>query len=367
MGCAQVFIVGGNNNVLEGNYIGTDVTGLVGLSTGTGYTGVYVATSGNTIGGTVAGAGNVIAEAGDYGLRLTGANDNLVEGNKIGTNASGSAALPNGTDGVYVDSGATGNTIGGTTSSAINIISGNNGSGVEISSAGNLVEGNYLGTNATATAALGNHGDGVLIDSGVSANTIGGATPGSLNIISGNVGEGVELTGAVGNTVLGNFIGTDLTGTIAIANSSYGVSIDTGASGNTIGGATLTPGTGAGNVISGNEGGGLELESGATTNTVIGNIIGLTAAGTAELGNGANISGQNPTGDGVTISDATSNVIGGTQRVRPQHHFRQQPSRRDDSDGQQQRGRRQLYRHRHHGRRGIRQRDYHGLYGCDRL
>ncbi len=248
-GLRLVYIVSGSNdNVVEGNYIGTDATGTVGLPTGTGYTAVYVATAGNTIGGTAAGAGNVISNSGDYGLRLTGigASDNLVAGNEIGTNATGTAAIPNDTDGVLIDSGAFGNTIGGTTTDAINVVSGNSGSGVEIDGAsGNLVEGNYLGTNATATAALGNHGDGVVIDGGATLNTIGGTTTGSLNVISGNVGDGVELTGldTSTNVVLGDYIGTDLTGTTAIANTGYGVEIDTNASGNTIGGATATPGS----------------------------------------------------------------------------------------------------------------------------
>jgi Ca2+-binding RTX toxin-like protein len=313
-GLRQVYIVGGSNgNVVEGNDIGTDSTGNVGLPTGTGYTGVYVATSGNTIGGTVAGAGNVIAEAGDWGLRLTGANDNLVAGNMIGTNAGGTAALPNDTDGVLLDSGSTGNTIGGTTTDAINVISGNSGSGVEIASSGNLVEGNYLGTNATATAALANQGDGVLFDAGATGNTIGGATAAARNIISGNATDGIDLSGAgtSSNVVVGNYIGTGPTGTIAIANLDYGVSIDTSASGNTIGGATLAPGTGAGNVISGNAADGLTLQSSAAGNSVLGNIIGLTSAGTAKLGNGVILMGAGALGTGISMSNASSNTIGG--------------------------------------------------------
>ena len=147
----------------------------------------------------------------------------------IGTNAGGTAALPNDSDGVELDSGSTGNTIGGTTTDAINVISGNIDSGVEIGSSGNLVEGNYLGTNATATAALGNQSDGVLFDAGATGNTIGGPTAAARNVISGNGGIGIDLAGAgtSGNVVLGNYIGTDLTGTIAIANASYGISIDT--------------------------------------------------------------------------------------------------------------------------------------------
>ena len=117
------------------------------------------------------------------------------------------------------------------------------------------------------------------------SNTIGGTAAGAGNLISGNTSDGVEITGAAatGNAVEGNLIGTDLTGTVAIANAT-GVEIDTGASGNTIGGLTATPGTGAGNVISGNINSGVAIiGSGTTGNVVAGNIIGLNAAGTESV------------------------------------------------------------------------------------
>ena len=114
--------------MVEGNYIGTDITGTVSLGNGliAGYAGVYVAAAGNTIGGTVAGAGNVISGNGSYGVRLdpATANGNLVAGNLIGTNAAGTVAFPNADSGVFIDLGSD-NTIGGTVAAAANLVSGN--------------------------------------------------------------------------------------------------------------------------------------------------------------------------------------------------------------------------------------------------
>ena len=117
------------------------------------------------------------------------ATGNVVEGNYDSANAAGTAALPNGGDGIKIGLGATNNTIGGTVSGARNIISGNVGDGVVISGSGttgNLVEGNYIGTNAAGTAALGNATDGVQVSSGATGNTIGGTANGAANVISGN-------------------------------------------------------------------------------------------------------------------------------------------------------------------------------------
>ena len=124
------------------------------------------------MGGTVAGARNVISGNTQAGVELTGAgtSHNLVEGNYIGTNYAGSGAIGNGSssnsfsDGVLIDAAATYNTVGGTTAGARNVISGNLHNGVEIYGQGtdhNLVEGDYIGTNAAGTAALANHQDGV--------------------------------------------------------------------------------------------------------------------------------------------------------------------------------------------------------------
>ncbi len=277
--------LGGNDNVVEGDYIGIDGTGS--LAAPNEY-GVVVADgeSGNTIGGLTTtpgtGAGNVISGNGYNGVWIanfvsnnspgTGTNDNVVEGNLIGTDASGGALLGNGGDAVYIYDGSAGNTIGGTTASARNVIDAGSTfvAGVNIdgdSSAGaadNVVEGDYIGTDITGTVALSD-GIGVLIQRGATDNTIGGLTTspgtGPADVISGNTSYGVEIEAAVypgspgpatsGNVVEGDYIGTNASDDAPLANE-MGVVILNGAANNTIGGLTAQPGYGAGDVIWGN-------------------------------------------------------------------------------------------------------------------
>jgi hypothetical protein len=169
----------------------------------------------NTIGGTAPGAGNTISGNTNYGVWITsrgsGATSNLVQGNRIGTNAAGTAALAN-LDGVVIDGGASYNTIGGTAPGAGNTISGNTDYGVWVTlsgTTGNLVQGNRIGTNAS-TAALPN-GTGVEIDDGASGNTIGGTAAGAGNTIAYNRSDGIHISSGIysssaGNAILGNSI-----------------------------------------------------------------------------------------------------------------------------------------------------------------
>ena len=164
--------------------------------------------------------------------------------------------LGNTGDGIVLSSAA-GNTIGGTAISARNVISGNGRYGVDIESnpsTGNLIEGNYIGTDKTGVSAIGNALDGVFIDLGASSNTVGGAASGAGNLISGNIENGVEISGAgtAGNVVVGNRIGTTADGVAPLPNQLDGISINSDATSNTIGGMTGAPGTGPGNIISGN-------------------------------------------------------------------------------------------------------------------
>src|SRR5262249_41237840 len=141
----------------------------------------------------------------------------LVQGNRVGTDVTGRRALGNGSSGVFIAGGGGNNTIGGTAPGAGNLLSGNGGDGggfSGINAGANRVQGNLIGTDATGTAALGNGGYGVgLFDS--RANTIGGTVPRAGNVISGNALTGVLISNrlAVSNVVQGNYIGTDATGT----------------------------------------------------------------------------------------------------------------------------------------------------------
>ena len=237
-------VVTGTNNLLASNLIGTDYTGTVSLGNGFG-----IDLDATAVGNTV--ANNIVAGNAGDGIDVYGSN-NILQGNLIGTNAASATDLGNGGDGIQLyGSSATGNLIGGTTAAARNIISGNAGSGVEMNSSGavgNTVEGNFIGTNIAGTAALDNADDGVAIDGDSNGNTVGGATAGAGNLISGNHAGGVFVASS-GNTVAGNFIGTDLTGTLAIPNIGDGINVY--GSGNTIGGTTssaaavIAPGVGS--------------------------------------------------------------------------------------------------------------------------
>ena len=284
-----VYVTGSTatGNLVQGNYIGTDVNGTADL--GNSSAGVWIQDApDNTVGGTVSGARNIISGNDGFGVYILNstATGNLVQGNYIGTDVNGTTALGNGDNGVYIN-GAPDNTVGGTVSGARNVISGNGADGVEITSSeatGNLVQGNYIGTDVDGTAALGNIDDGVSIQDAPD-NTVGGTVSGARNIISGNY-YGVYISSATGNLVQGNYIGTDVNGTAALGNTSYGVGIDD-APDNTIGGTA----DGAGNTIAYNGGEGIEVDG--TGNALLGNAI----FSNTDLGIDLD-------GDGVTANDA---------------------------------------------------------------
>ena len=155
---------GATGNVIQGNYIGTDATGTVALSRVGGAIEIRGATN-NTIGGTTAAARNIISGNG-AGISIVGGSSNIrIQGNYIGTNSAGDAAVPNRFAGRHLE-GASNNTIGGTAPGAGNVISGNgtggNDHGIRLGfSTGGVVQGNCIGTNAAGTAALGNGGAGI--------------------------------------------------------------------------------------------------------------------------------------------------------------------------------------------------------------
>ena len=154
--------------------------------------------------------GLVINRFGSAGIVINGDN-NTIAGNFIGTDVTGTLDYGNANTGLSISAGADGNTIGGTTATDRNVISGNTGAGVSISGANNVLRGNYIGTNAAGTADVGNSQYGVRIfaDAG---NVIGGTTPESRNVISGNDIVGLLLSGSSSTLIQGNYIGTDVTG-----------------------------------------------------------------------------------------------------------------------------------------------------------
>jgi titin len=153
------------------------------------------------------------------------------------------------------------------TSQERNIISGNSANGVVIygqGASGNTVQGNYIGTDVSGTLALGNIGYGIFIGSGAADNAIGGLTAGTRNLISGNSEHGIGIfdDGTTGNVVQGNYIGTDASGALPLGNSRSGIALGD-ALNNTVGGTTVS----AGNIIAFNH------ESGVVFYNANGNAI----------------------------------------------------------------------------------------------
>jgi uncharacterized repeat protein (TIGR01451 family) len=322
-------ILSGNNNSgvlflslayeaqLQGNFIGLDATGTAIVSNpqeadrsntfdGAGLNGSTV-----TIGGTLPGTANVIAGNGtnvDINDLTEGnqATNSIVQGNFIGTDATGKVAIPNQGYGVSILHNPTDMLIGGATPAARNVISGNL-AGVYVfdNSFDNIVEGNYIGVDVTGTKAVPNVQEGFITGATTSSmtpagdTTIGGSVAGAGNVISGNTLDGIQIAGTSlgpngddqtdqGNFILGNFIGTDATGKVAIPNGGDGIDLISGATNNIIGGSA----PGSGNLIANNTQNGILIDPGTGSgNKTIANTI---------LSNG---------GSGVRINTGSGNRI----------------------------------------------------------
>jgi hypothetical protein len=190
-------------------------------------------------------------------------------GNYIGTNAAGTAAIGNRGGGVFILT-ASNNVIGGSQQGAGNLISGN-GEGVRITGLGpgNRLEGNYIGTDRTGNRALGNPGGGVVIINSA-GQQIGGAATGARNIISSNGLRGIWIFGSTGIIVQGNYIGVGADGSLDLGNASHGIYLNNASGDNFIGGTTA----GSGNLIAFNgRAGAYDTKDGGSMFPVGGNQI----------------------------------------------------------------------------------------------
>jgi len=197
---------GASNNVVQGNFIGTDFTGT--LKRANAINGVEITDgSYNVVGGAVPGARNLISGNSD-GVSISSpapgaARGNVVQGNLIGTDVTGTVALGNTSDGIT--SQGSGTIIGGTTGVARNIIAGSGQSGIDLapSSSGAVVLGNWIGVGNGGTV-LSNNGQGIIISS--SSNRIGGTLAGEGNVVAYSRNLGVVVAGGIANAIRGNSI-----------------------------------------------------------------------------------------------------------------------------------------------------------------
>lgn len=301
-----VFISGASANRIRRCLIGSNPVGSLPLGNTAGGIKLDGAPA-SVVGGVWNQSGNLISGNSGDGLTIEGSDSaaTVVTGNHIGIDLTGSVALQNLDNGILLLQTA-GITIGGLTLSDSNVVSGNNNFGILVQSSVNAevtIIGNIIGLAPDGVTPLGNSDGGVSVVNSDHV-AIGGTATGAGNLISGNGGSGIELFGS-GSTqcqILGNLIGTDVTG-LACAANALGISIAGGASNNDIG--TASPG--ARNIISCNLLEGINIDNATSqSNRVVNNYIGTDLSGTQDLGNAA---------FGIYVSYAQGTVIGGTSQL----------------------------------------------------
>jgi parallel beta-helix repeat protein len=255
----------------------------------------------NIVGGADAATRNLIAGNEHSGVLIQGSNShhNTIAGNWIGVSTNGQAALKNAVAGIMIEGGAHDNQIGGALQG--NLISGND-TGIYLDGGiATTIAGNIIGLAADGHTQLGNTNGGILMVRGAQNNVIGGIDAEMRNVIAGNgtsvsaFGQGIYLSdlNTVNNTIQGNYIGVDSSGNLPAGNYRQGILVGVGAQGNIIGGT----GAGEGNVIAYNGLGGIRID--APDNQVAGNLIGVGANRTTQIGNQYN--GVRVVGDHNTI------------------------------------------------------------------
>jgi hypothetical protein len=204
-------IIGAGGQTVAGNFIGVGPDGEAVASAQ--QRGVAVSTSANTIGGGTAGDRNLISGNASAGVLMPSATaaNNVVRGNFIGTDPTGTVAVPNGFAGVWLV--GPGNIVGGIAAAQRNLISGNARGVFVANSAGNVIQGNWIGTDVTGEGSLANGVGfagqaGVAVQQGATGTLIGGTTPSAGNLIASNNPVGVFVSGAAttGTSILGNRI-----------------------------------------------------------------------------------------------------------------------------------------------------------------
>jgi len=254
---------GANANTLTDGDNAVLLIELNGTNAGPGVVGLLITASDSKV------KGLIINRFSDDAIRLEDGSGSTIAGNFLGTDASGKIALGNVGNGVHMEDSAN-NLVGGIKPAARNILSGNHHEGVEVEeslSTGNRIQGNFIGTDASGTVALPNLDEGVEIDA-AAHNLVGGTAPGAGNLISGNAEYGILFytDGATDNRVQNNVIGLDVTRTKKLGNS-HGVKIldvpdniiggtEAGAgnliAGNNIDGVWIDGSHALGNVVQGN-------------------------------------------------------------------------------------------------------------------
>ncbi len=328
-----VSVHGSSGNVIAANRIGTDITGATAIANGGNGIWITGGSQHNEIGGTrfvdstgqvnnptgskghvtpvfvVPPDGNLVSGNRENGILIDArSTNNTLNGNFVGTTADGDENIPNKGDGVRISAADDNSLVGckfrNNPFVYYNVVSGNEGNGLEVSSANNIVvQGNFFGIGANNTDFVPNKGDGILVDGSSQGTVVGGVIP-LGNVSAANGANGIEVKDTASGFTTFNTFGGLLAFKGRAPNANDGLLL-------TSTGGDQTVRT---NVFSGNANNGIEIAGDASGVTVDPNIAGLTTTGSGKLPNG---------GDGVHIGGAAhDNVIGGdTRSVIPQNTF----------------------------------------------
>ena len=287
-----------SNVQITGNYLGVQPDGVTAGTTQS--IGLQVIDSSNVIiGGLTLTDRNVIS-ANTVGVEITGANSagNVLEGNFIGTDQFGFGALGNVNAGVLVESGAI-NTQVGVSGGTPNVVSGNTGDGIIVDQAattGTLIVNNLIGTDRLGNETLPNDGNAIELTATAAPVTIGGSTAADRNIIVGSpTSASTVFVQNSDSLIYGNYIGTDITGTIALGGS-IGVAVSSAATSTMIGGAS----SGQGNLIAGLSSFGIRDQGDGTV--IQSNHIGTDHSGNSIIG---------AADAGIFLFGSVNTVVGG--------------------------------------------------------
>lgn len=233
-----IIISDADSNQIIGNYIGMNATGLW-MRQNNGFGIELSNAAGNAIGGSHEGEGNLIS--GSYvSIYLFQSDSNVIAGNIIGMDYTGTKLMEDAGDGIMI-AASRHNRIGGSLLQEGNVICGNGDYAINLAGSknarDNIIQGNFIGTDITGMKSLGNLDAGIILSNGSSANIIGGTETGEANLISGHAGYGIYIFTAYSdsNQIIGNFIGTDITGNAALPNRNAGICIYNGPKSNQIG------------------------------------------------------------------------------------------------------------------------------------
>ena len=297
---------GSQSNTLSGNFIGTDVSGL--LDRGNALDGVLIVNAdNNSLIGTFRNLDpfvfyNVISGNDGNGLRIRNSDNTIVHANFMGLGADNNTKVANTLSGAVIE-GNSDNTIFGGVIPLGNVTSGNGEHGVVVKDTAS----NFLAFNSfsgiaafTTNTTLGNGGDGFHITSTGLGNTL------RTSIISANGDDGVEISGgARGVQVVQCFMGTDTVGNAIMANGDNGVEIGGRAHDNVLGGRQPDFSVSPHNVMSGNVGYGVAVIGQAHDNKINFSYIGTDTMGLTALPNGKSgiFLGENATGTRIGSRD----------------------------------------------------------------